>query len=172
MTDNDKLGAVFFDRDGVLNEDTSYLYKISDFRWIKGAKDALRAVQDAGLLSIVVTNQSGIGRGYFKEQDVNLLHKWMRHELSKEGVSIADFYICPFHEDAVVPRYKVVNHPDRKPNPGMILRAIQEWNLDPHKSFIVGDKESDLIAGHRAGIKGVIYQGGDLSLLIRSLLEM
>lgn len=164
--DSGQRGAVFFDRDGVLNEDTGYVHRISDFRWIEGARNALRLVQEAGLLSIVVTNQSGVGRGYFSVRDVDLLHQWMRHDLGNDGIAISDFFICPFHEEAILPQYKEISHPDRKPNPGMIIKAMSKWALDPSKCLLIGDKKSDVEAGRRAGIKAVLYAGGDLECFI------
>jgi D-glycero-D-manno-heptose 1,7-bisphosphate phosphatase len=166
MTAPDRRGAVFFDRDGVLNEDHGYVHKVKDFHWIDGARDALRAVQDRGLLAIVVTNQSGVARGYFTEADVAGLHDWMRADLARDGISVAAFYACPYHPDAIVPAYRVNDHPDRKPNPGMILKAMREWNIDPARAMIVGDKPSDIVAGNRAGIGAMLYAGGNLHALL------
>ena len=162
-----RKGAVFFDRDGVLNEDVGYLHRARDFRWIDGARDALRLVQDHGLLAIVVTNQSGVARGYYSEADVDALHQWMREDLARDGIAITAFYSCPFHADAVVDRYRVADHPDRKPNPGMILRAMADWSIPPEKAMIVGDKDRDIEAGRRAGIAGRLYTGGNLTDLLR-----
>lgn len=163
-------GAVFFDRDGVLNEDAGYVYRPKDFRWIDGARDALRLVQSRGLLSIVVTNQSGVARGYYDETEVDRLHQWMRDDLTRDGIDITAFYTCPFHEDAVVERYRAVDHPDRKPNPGMILRAIAEWSIDPRRALMVGDKERDIEAARRAGIPGSLFHGGSLLDHIEALI--
>ncbi|MCW2387639.1 D-glycero-D-manno-heptose 1,7-bisphosphate phosphatase [Sphingobium sp. B11D3B] len=155
-------GAVFFDRDGVLNEDVGYLHKAEDFRWIEGARDALKLVQDHGLLSIVVTNQSGVGRGYYTLDDVAALHRWMTSDLSKDGISITAFYACPYHEEATVPEYRIADHPDRKPNPGMIQRAIADWKIDRGKSVMIGDKQSDMVAAQSAGVTGALFGGGNL----------
>ena len=159
--------AVFFDRDGVLNEDIGYLYRPADFRWITGAREALRLVQAAGMRTIVVTNQSGVARGFYSEADVAALHAWMRDDLLRDGIAITAIYTCPYHEDAVSEAYRVADHPDRKPNPGMILRAIKEWDIDPAGSLIVGDKESDMSAGRKAGVPGLLFTGGDLAAAIR-----
>lgn len=166
MSDPDapaRAGAVFFDRDGVLNEDVGYLHRAADFRWVAGAREALRLVQQAGLLSIVVTNQSGVARGFYSEADVAALHAWMRDDLARDGIMLTAAYHCPYHEDAVDARYRVADHPDRKPNPGMILRAMADWNVDPARALIVGDKASDLAAGHGAGIAALLYTGGNLA---------
>lgn len=163
MTSASPYGAVFFDRDGVLNEDLGYVHRINDFRWIEGAREALRAVQAAGLLTIVVTNQSGVARGYFNEADANDLHAWMRADLAREGIGVTAFYMCPYHPDASVAAYRVYDHPDRKPNPGMILRAMLDWNIDPVRSLVIGDQPRDIEAGRRAGVRGLLYAGGDLA---------
>jgi D-glycero-D-manno-heptose 1,7-bisphosphate phosphatase len=163
MMAGEPRGAIFFDRDGVLNEDIGYLHRPEDFRWIDGAREALRHVQDHGLLAIIVTNQSGVARGFYGEADIETLHQWMRDELARDGTAITAFYSCPFHAEAVADRYRVVNHPDRKPNPGMILRAMADWNIDPERAIIVGDKARDIEAGRRAGIAGLLYEGGNLA---------
>jgi D-glycero-D-manno-heptose 1,7-bisphosphate phosphatase len=166
-----RSGAIFFDRDGVLNEDVGYLHRIEDFRWIDGAREALAMVRRAGLLAIVVTNQSGVARGFYGEDDVDALHAWMQRDLSRDGPAITAFYSCPYHGDAVSERYRVADHPDRKPNPGMVLRAIADWNVDPARSMIVGDKPRDIEAGRRAGVPGLLFTGGSLADAIAPWLE-
>ncbi|WP_197277052.1 D-glycero-alpha-D-manno-heptose-1,7-bisphosphate 7-phosphatase [Sphingomonas profundi] len=155
-------GAVFFDRDGVLNEDVGYLHRIADFRWMPGARAALARVRAAGLLAIVVTNQSGVARGLYGEADVDRLHGWMQADLARDGIAITAFYACPFHADAVEPRYRIADHPDRKPNPGMILRAMAEWRIDPARAVMIGDRPSDLVAAAGAGIAAALFDGVDL----------
>jgi D-glycero-D-manno-heptose 1,7-bisphosphate phosphatase len=159
-------GAILFDRDGVLNEDIGYLYRSEDFRWIQGAREALMRVQAAGLLAIVVTNQSGVACGLYDEAAVAALHAWMQADLARDGIVITAFYACPYHADAIVGRYRAADHPDRKPNPGMLLRAMADWNVDPARALIVGDKSSDLEAGRRAGIPGLLYERGSLAELV------
>ena len=172
MSDTDaRRGAIFFDRDGVLNEDVGYLHRIEDFRWVEGARDALAIVQRAGLLAIVVTNQSGVARGYYDEADVDALHAWMRTDLARDGIRITAFYSCPYLGDAVIDRYRVPDHPDRKPNPGMVLRAIADWNIDPARSLIVGDKPRDIEAGRRAGVAGLLFTNGNLADAITPRLQ-
>jgi len=171
MSDGARHGAVFFDRDGVLNEDVGYLYRTEDFSWVAGAREALALVQQAGLLSIVVTNQSGVGRGYYREEDVDRLHAWMQADLAADGIAITAFYSCPFLPDAPVERYRAADHPDRKPNPGMILRGIADWNVDPAKSLMVGDKLRDIEAGRRAGIPGLLFTAGNLAEALTPFLK-
>jgi len=163
-------GAIFFDRDGVLNEDRGYVYRIADFAWIEGAREAIGLVNSAGLRAIVVTNQSGVARGYYGEDDVRALHDWMGRDLAATGACIDAFYYCPYHDIGVVAHYVVADHPDRKPNPGMILRAVGDFGLAPARSLIIGDKPSDLEAGRRAGVRGLLFAGGSLADAVRQAL--
>lgn len=154
--------ALFLDRDGVLNEDRGYVARWEDFRWIAGAKEAVAAFNRAGWLVFLVTNQSGVGRGYYTEDDMRRLHARMMEELALAGGRIDAVYHCPQHPDAEIDAYRHPDPPDRKPNPGMILRALEEWPVDKGRSVMIGDKPSDLEAALRAGIRGVLFEGGDL----------
>jgi D-glycero-D-manno-heptose 1,7-bisphosphate phosphatase len=155
--------ALFLDRDGVLNEDRGYVSRWEDFRWISGAKAVVAAFNRAGWLVIVVTNQSGVGRGFYTEEAMHALHARMREELAEVGGHIDAFYYAPQHPQAPLEAYRHPDPPDRKPNPGMILRALGEWPIDKAASVMVGDKPSDLEAALRAGIRGVLFSGGDLA---------
>jgi D-glycero-D-manno-heptose 1,7-bisphosphate phosphatase len=159
---------LFLDRDGVLNEDQGYVHRWADFRWIAGAREAVAAFNAAGWLVIVVTNQSGVGRGYYTEDDMHALHARMSEELAAAGGHIDAFYFAPQHPEAADDAYRHPDPPDRKPNPGMILRAMQEWPIDRERSVLVGDKPSDLEAALRAGIRGVLFEGGDLAEFLRN----
>jgi D-glycero-D-manno-heptose 1,7-bisphosphate phosphatase len=154
--------ALFLDRDGVRNEDHGYVYRWEDFRWIPGAREVVAAFNRAGWLVIVVTNQSGVGRGFYSEDAVNALHARMSEDLAGAGAHIDAFYYAPHHPDAPVEAYRHPDPPLRKPNPGMILQALQDWPIDRDASLLIGDKPSDLEAALRAGIKGVLFEGGDL----------
>jgi D-glycero-D-manno-heptose 1,7-bisphosphate phosphatase len=154
--------ALFLDRDGVLNEDHGYVYRWKDFRWIPGAREAVAAFNRAGWLVIVVTNQSGVGRGFYTEDAVQALHAKMAEDLSTSGAHIDAFYYAPQHPEAPVDAYRHPDPPLRKPNPGMILQALEDWPIDREASLLVGDKPSDLEAALRAGIRGVLFEGGDL----------
>jgi D-glycero-D-manno-heptose 1,7-bisphosphate phosphatase len=160
--------ALFLDRDGVLNEDRGFVHRWEDFVWIPGAREVVAMFNRAGWLVIVVTNQSGVGRGYYPEDDVHMLHERMREDLAAAGAHIDAFYHAPQHPEAPVEAYRHPDPPLRKPNPGMILQALADWPIDRDASFLVGDKPSDLEAALRAGIRGVLFAGGDLkAFLIR-----
>jgi D-glycero-D-manno-heptose 1,7-bisphosphate phosphatase len=160
--------ALFLDRDGVLNEDEGYVYRWADFRWIPGAREAVAAFNRAGWLVIVVTNQSGVGRGFYSEEDVHALHARMAVDLAEAGGHIDAFYYAPHHPQAPLAAYRHPDPPDRKPNPGMILRALSEWPIDREASLLIGDKPSDLEAALRAGVRGVLFSGGDLAEFLRN----
>ncbi len=155
--------ALFLDRDGVLNEDRGYVSRWEDFYWIPGARQTVATFNRAGWLVIVVTNQSGVGRGFYSEADMHALHAHMAKDLAAIGGHIDAFYHAPQHPEAPLGAYRHPDPPDRKPNPGMILRALSEWPIDKDASVLVGDKPSDLEAALRAGIRGVLFTGGDLA---------
>ena len=151
--------AVFLDRDGTLNVDTGYVHTPEAFAWIPGAVDAVRRLRDAGLLTIVVTNQAGIARGYYTEADMHRLHAHVADELQRAGTAIDAFYHAPYHEQGVVPAFTRA-HPDRKPGTGLFERAIREHNIDPGRSFMVGDKASDIVPAHALGITSFLVETG------------
>lgn len=162
--------ALFLDRDGVLNVDSGYVGRPEDWVWIEGAQRAVKLANDAGWLVVVVTNQSGVARGYYTEAEVEALHDWVHAELTVVGARIDAFYTAPHHAEATVERYRHPAHPDRKPNPGMLLRAIAELNIDPARSVLIGDKLSDLEAARRGGVRGVLFEGGDLRDCVQAIL--
>lgn len=147
-----KNKALFLDRDGVINVEKNYVYKIEDFEFMDGIFEVMRSYQEQGYLLIVITNQAGIGRGYYTEEDFNMLNEWMLKRLADEGIHITKVYHCPYHPEYGIREYKKDSF-DRKPNPGMILRAAKEFEIDLDASILVGDKESDIQAGKRAGVK-------------------
>jgi D-glycero-D-manno-heptose 1,7-bisphosphate phosphatase len=161
MTHRQPRPAAFLDRDGVLNHDIDYVHRPEDFRWIDGAQAAVKRLNDAGYYVIVVTNQSGVARGYFEETAVHRLHSWINDELRGSGAHIDAFYHCPYHPEGKVEAYRRHSE-DRKPEPGMLLCAKREWPIDWAHSFLIGDKESDMQAAAAAGVPGYLFRGGNL----------
>jgi D-glycero-D-manno-heptose 1,7-bisphosphate phosphatase len=151
--------AVFLDRDGTLNVDTGYVHAADAFEWIPGAIGAIRRLNEAGHLVLVVTNQAGVARGYYTEDDVHRLHRHVQRELEAAGARIDAFYHAPYHVEGVVPRY-TREHPDRKPGTGMFDRALREWEIDPHASFMIGDKASDLHPAQSLGMTTFLVETG------------
>ena len=161
MGNKTRCGAVFFDRDGTLNVDKDYLYKIEDFEWLEDAPQAIRFANEHGFLVIVITNQSGIARGYFAEDDVRRLHDWMNEDLEQFGAHIDAFYYCPHLPDGKVEAY-AKECDCRKPKPGLIERACADFDVDRRKSLMIGDKLLDVECAEAAGVRGALYEGGSL----------
>lgn len=134
--------AVFLDRDGTLNADKGYLHRAEDFEWLPGALQALRRLEEMGFLLVVLTNQSGIARGYYEERDFLALNRWMLDDLQRRGIHIARVYYCPHHPRAAVARYRA-ECDCRKPKLGMFERAIRELRIDAGRSYAIGDKLRD-----------------------------
>ena len=158
------------DRDGVLIEDSGYPHLDEHLRLIPGAAAAVKRLNDLGYRTVIVTNQSGVARGLFDEDRMHAFNALLLERLADEGARIDAVYACPFHAEATVERYRHPDHPDRKPNPGMLLRAITEHDIDPTRSFRVGDQPSDMEAARRAGVQGLRFEGGDLDLFLRERL--
>ena len=156
----DAAPALFLDRDGVLIEDKGYVFRPEDVVWLAGAGDALRLAHQAGYQVVIVSNQSGVARGLYTEADVETLHRWMNEQL--EG-AIDAFYYCPHGPDSTCDC--------RKPKPGLLLRAIEEMDLDPARSLAVGDKLRDVEAAQAAGVRGILFPGGDLAEFLRPYLK-
>jgi D-glycero-D-manno-heptose 1,7-bisphosphate phosphatase len=142
------IKTIFLDRDGVINKDFSYVYKVADFEFIDGIFDVCIYFQNLGYNIIIVTNQSGISRGYYSENDFQNLTNWMLGQFKKNDINILDIFHCPHSPDS--------NCDCRKPNPGMLLNARHKHNIDMKKSWIIGDKEADIIAGISSGLSNTI----------------
>ncbi len=151
--------AVFLDRDGTLNEEVGYLSRPEDLRLLPGAAAAVAALNAQGVPVVVVTNQSGIGRGYYGWKDFSAVMSRMGTLLALENAHVDAVYAAPHHEQGQG-EYGVADHADRKPNPGMLLRASEEHGLDLARSWMVGDKALDVEAGHRAGCRACLVRTG------------
>lgn len=150
-----KNKAVFLDRDGTINVDKGYLYRIEEFTFLPRVPEALAMLQRAGYLLIVLSNQSGIARGYYTEQDYQVLTAWMAAELEKQGVRIASSYYCPHHPQATVERYRKVCN-CRKPRTGMFEAAVREHDLDLESCYAVGDRLRDCAICAAGGCRGFL----------------
>jgi D-glycero-D-manno-heptose 1,7-bisphosphate phosphatase len=171
MSNNDAKPAVFLDRDGVLNIDAGYVYRSEDFIWTEGAREAVRLLNERGYLVFVVTNQSGVARGCYRETDVQRLHNWMKEDLVRITAHIDAFYYCPHHPEALVESYRQICD-CRKPAPGMILRAMREWPVDETQSFLIGNKEEDIAAAEHAAIGSFLFRGPNLYQFVLSVLSI
>ena len=147
--------AIFLDRDGTINVEKNYLYKIKDFKFLPGVIDALKQLQQAGYLLIIITNQSGIGRGYYTEEDFRELNTWMLSILKEKGVSITDVYYCPHLPNAQVPEYRK-NCDCRKPKLGMYEQAIFDYDIDLNNSYAIGDKIRDCAICNTTSCQGFL----------------
>lgn len=155
-----KNKAVFLDRDGTINADKGYLYKIEDFAFLPGVPEALSMLQRAGYLLIVLSNQSGIARGYYTEQDYQKLNAWMLTELKRKGIRIAGSYYCPHHPQAAVERYRKVCN-CRKPETGMFEAAVRDHDLDLTACYAIGDRLRDCAICTAGGCRGFLIGGSE-----------
>ncbi len=161
--------AIFLDRDGTINIDGKYIVKKEQFFWLPDAIEAIQYINEHGALAIVVTNQSGVARGYFTETDVVKLHDYINKELNKYGAHIDGFYFCPHHPEATVQEYRK-DCDCRKPKPGLLLQAAKDHDIDLQHSVMIGDMERDVLCGRNAGVLGVRYVGGSLLDLVRKFI--
>lgn len=161
--------AAFLDRDGVINVDIGYLHRPEDCVLIEGVTEALRLLNERGYYVIVVTNQSGVARGLFGEDAVHRFHAWLAKALIASDARVDAFYYCPHHPEAGKAPYRQSCN-CRKPAPGLILQALQEWHVEASRSFMIGDKAIDIEAATAAGIRGYEFPGGNLLTFVRSIL--
>ena len=166
-----KRAALFLDRDGVVNVEKNYLHKIEDFEFIEGIFELCKKYEALGYAIVIVTNQSGIARGYYSEEDFERLSAWMIERFRNEGIEITALYHCPHHPDISGACSC------RKPEPGMLLDAAKKYDLDLEASLLVGDSERDITAAHRAGVKETYLfsekaKSSEATKIIRSLREL
>lgn len=160
--------ALFLDRDGVINIEKNYVYKIEDFEFMDGIFNLAIDAVEKGYLIIVITNQAGIGRGYYSEEEYLRLTQWMMVQFENKGVEVSRVYHCPYHAEAGIGEYKKDSY-DRKPQPGMLYRAKDELDIDLTQSVLVGDKMSDIEAGLNAGLtKLFLFKATDSSTLLEA----
>ena len=165
-----KIKAVFFDRDGVLNVDKDYLHTIEDFEWIDGAKESIVFLTKNNYTVFVVTNQSGIARGFYTIDDMQKLHEYMAAEIKQAGGNIEKFYFCPHLPGGKIKEF-AIECDCRKPKPGLLLQALREYAIDKENSFLIGDKPRDVESAAAAGIKGYLYENGNLLHFVKKILN-
>jgi D-glycero-D-manno-heptose 1,7-bisphosphate phosphatase len=159
-----KTKIAFLDRDGVLNKSeikNGYVGFIRDFKWVVGAKKTIKFLKKNNYKVVIVSNQSGIARGFFSIKDVYKLHNHLKLELIKFGTTVDKIYFCPYHKDGVVKKYKK-NSILRKPKIGMFLKASKIWNIDKKNSFMIGDQKTDMEFAKKAGISGFLFNEKNL----------
>ena len=165
-----RFKSAFLDRDGVINQDRGYISKISDFKIYPGVGKAISLLNKKNYIVIIITNQSGIGRGLIKVKELENLHNHLKKKIKKEGAKIDDIFYCPFHPEFGKGKYKKKSN-DRKPGDGMIRKAIKKWKIDPKTSFMIGDKISDKLAAKKAKIKFFYKKEKNLNTQIKNILK-
>lgn len=159
MSASGRAKAVFLDRDGTINKEVNNLRDIKDLRLLPGAADAIREIRRLGYLTIVVTNQPVIAKGWIDHDYLNDIHDELLKRLSRKGAGIDAIYYCPHHPDANLKKYRK-RCKCRKPNSGMLENAMEDFNVDPKRSFMIGDSMRDVQAGHKAGVRTILLGTG------------
>jgi len=156
--------VAFLDRDGVLNVDHGYVHRPERLEWVAGAPEAVRLLNEAGIPVIVITNQSGVARGYFGETDVQQFHAHVQEQLRARGAHVDAFYYCPHHPQGTVAEFAIACD-CRKPKPGMLERAARDFAVDRRRSFLIGDKDDDVAAAAAFGVRGIKFDAKTQSLV-------
>lgn len=163
--------AIFFDRDGTLNNEVGYLWQIDKFHWLEGAKETIKLCNEKNYLVIIITNQGGVARGLYTEDDIKILHDFMQEDLKKIGAHIDGFYYCPHHPEGKVKKYSIVCD-CRKPKPGLFHRAAKDFNIDLKNSVMIGDMERDIESGKNAGVgKNIFFDNGDIFGTVKKVMD-
>ena len=160
--------AIFLDRDGTINVEKDYLFRIEDFEFIFGVKEALKLLQANDFLLIIITNQSGIARGYYTEEDYRILNDWMLKELKFQGINITSVYYCPHHPEAKVEKYRK-NCNCRKPKLGLYEQAIEDFNIDLSNSYAIGDKIRDCAICKNTDCHGFLIASNEKTSVIEDV---
>lgn len=156
--------AAFLDRDGVLNVDTGYVHLPDKLEWIAGAPQAVRLLNEAGYLVLVITNQSGVARGFYEESAIDAVHAHMQEALAAQGAHVDAFYYCPHHPEGTVKAFAFTCL-CRKPGVGMLQQAARDFSIDLSRSFLIGDREGDMAAAAAFGIRGIPFDHATQSLI-------
>ena len=165
-----KKPAIFLDRDNTLVQDDGYVFEIEKFAWINGAAAALKRFHLAGIPVFIVTNQGGIGRNIFSENQMHCFNNHLINSAKKAGGSITDIAFCPHHPLSLDPKMAKACR-CRKPEPGLIFDLAKKWQIDLTESIIIGDRDSDIEAGRRAGMNGYLFNQGNLDLLAEKVIS-
>jgi D-glycero-D-manno-heptose 1,7-bisphosphate phosphatase len=165
-----KVKIAFLDRDGVINSssfNSGYIGSLKYFKWISGAIKAIKFLNEKNFKVVVVTNQSGVARGFFTIKDVCKIHSYIQKKLKENNAKIDAFYFCPFHKDGIIKRYKK-NSSLRKPNIGMFRLAQKRWDVDKKNSFMIGDQKTDIEFAKRIKVKGFLFDQKNLYKFIKT----
>ena len=168
LLDDKKYPALFLDRDGVINIDKGYVDTPDGFEFIDGAIDTIAKFNSIGWRVFIVTNQTGIAHGHYTEDDMLRVHAFMNSELAKHGAHIDRIYYCPYDIRGSVIRY-CIDSDDRKPSPGMLLKAMKDFPTEKSSSFLIGDKLTDIVAAQKAGIQGFLFERGNLFEFVKQI---
>lgn len=162
----EKSKAVFLDRDGVLNQEMGdYVCRLEDFHVLEHNFEPLKTLQDKGYLLIVATNQGGLAKGWYTGDELEKMHSLLKEKYAQHGVEFTDIFYCPHHPDFTG------DCECRKPKPGLLLRGIEKYNIDPEKSYFIGDRERDVEAGTAAGVKGILINSDQPISEVMDLIE-
>ena len=165
-----KFKIAFLDRDGVINSNklnNGYVGSLKHFKWVPGAIKAIKYLNDKNYKVVVVTNQSGVARGFFRIKDVKTIHSYIQKKLKENEAKIDKFYFCPFHKDGIIKRFKE-NSTLRKPKIGMFRLAQKKWNIDIKNSFMIGDQKTDIEFAKKAKLKGYLFNQKNLFSFVRN----